>query len=61
MKETGGQLNCYERILDPQTVLAHVRASKSPKIGTQIILSEKIYLEVIAREESLFKLAFHRG
>ena len=39
-------------------MLAHVRASKSPKIVFQGYFIGKNLFEVIAREESLFKLAF---
>lgn len=56
-KETGGQLEILvERLLDCQTCLAHIRASRSPKAGSQIILSDGTALEVVGRADALFHL-----
>lgn len=58
-KATGGQVEVLvERILDQQRVLAHTRASKSPKVGSFIILGDGTQIEVLARREALFELAF---
>ena len=55
-KETGGQVEVLvERVLDPQRVLAHVRASKSPRPGTRLCVADQD-LEVIGRHEALFEL-----
>ena len=55
-KETGGQVEILiERVLEPQRVLAHVRASKSPRPGTRLHLGERI-LEVAGRQGALFEL-----
>lgn len=58
-KATGGQVEVLvERVLDSQRVLAHTRASKSPKVGSQIILEDGTQLTVLARHDALFELAF---
>jgi S-adenosylmethionine:tRNA ribosyltransferase-isomerase len=63
-KATGGKLEILiERILGERECLAHVRASKSPKAGSEIILqrdagSEEVEasLDVLGREGELFHL-----
>lgn len=58
-KHTGGKVEVLiERILDEHRVLAHVRASKSPKIGTKLILEDKISTEMLGRQGELFELEF---
>ena len=58
-KQTGGKLEVLvERLLDEQRVLAHVRASKSPKPGSQLIFAENIQAEVMGRRADLFELRF---
>ena len=58
-KETGGQVEVLvERVMGEQRVLAHVRASKSPKPGSRLILEDKIPLTVLGRVGELFDLAF---
>lgn len=58
-KPTGGQVEVLvERILPDDTVLAHVRASKAPKAGTQLILEEAVQATVIGRQDALFHLQF---
>lgn len=55
-KETGGRVEILvERLLDVDRVLAHVRASKSPKPGSTIEVAG-VRLEVLGREDSLFEL-----
>ncbi len=56
-KPTGGRVEVLiERILDDKTVLAHVKASKTPKPGTYIEFSNDIRLEMIGRSSDLFEL-----
>lgn len=56
-KESGGKVEVLvERILDSNTLLAHLRSSKSPKPGTRLILEDRIECEVTGREEDLFVL-----
>ncbi|MFM9836200.1 MAG: tRNA preQ1(34) S-adenosylmethionine ribosyltransferase-isomerase QueA [Methylophilaceae bacterium] len=59
-KATGGAVEVLiERILDEHSALAHVRASRSPKIGSYITLANTIQAEVIGRDGDLFQLKFH--
>ncbi|MDZ7802791.1 tRNA preQ1(34) S-adenosylmethionine ribosyltransferase-isomerase QueA [Thiohalophilus sp.] len=56
-KATGGQVEVLvERLLDDTDLLAHVRASKSPKAGTTLHLSETVSATVLGREGDLFHL-----
>src|SRR3990167_10578817 len=57
-KESGGKVECLiERILENQLVLAHIRASKSPKIGCLIHVAHRAFsLRVQCRRGDLFQL-----
>ena len=59
-KESGGQVEVLvERLLEEERrVLAHVRASKSPRPGVFLLLEGGIEAEVLGREEDLFLLEF---
>lgn len=58
-KATGGRIEILlERILDPVTALVHLRASKSPKPGSRLLLDGGYECEVIDRRDSLFVLRF---
>jgi|TARA_B110000444_G_scaffold172302_1_gene161125 S-adenosylmethionine:tRNA ribosyltransferase-isomerase len=60
-KASGGKIEVLvERLVDAYSVVAHVRASKSPKPGNQIIFSDTFSAEMIGREESLFALRFNQ-
>ncbi len=58
-KPGGGQVEILvERVLDERHVLAHVRASKSPREGTRLAVDDsEAVLVVTGREGSLFALA----
>lgn len=57
-KTTGGKLEVLvERVLDEHRVLAHVRASKAPKVGALLEFSG-FQASMLARHDSLFELAF---
>jgi len=59
LKETGGKVEILiERVLGNQEVLAHTRASKSPKAGSIINLDAGFQCEVLGREADLFHLRF---
>jgi len=59
IKTTGGKVEILiERMLDDQHVIAHVRASKSPKEGAIIKLDGRFSCEVQGREGDLFRLEF---
>ncbi len=54
---SGGRIEVLvERILDDGRVLAHVRASKSPKPGTELVLEDAVRAETLGREGELFVL-----
>ncbi|WP_448212738.1 tRNA preQ1(34) S-adenosylmethionine ribosyltransferase-isomerase QueA [Colwellia sp. MEBiC06753] len=58
-KASGGKLEVLvERLLDERRVLAHVRCSKSPKPGSEIILENTVKVTMVARHGALFELDF---
>lgn len=58
-KESGGKVEVLiERVLDEHRVLAHVRASKSPKVDSKLILEGSVEVEMVARQGALFELRF---
>jgi len=58
-KDTSGKVEVLvERVLDDKTVLAHVRSSKSPKAGSDLILEGSLNVTVKGREDDLFLLEF---
>ncbi|GAA3525635.1 tRNA preQ1(34) S-adenosylmethionine ribosyltransferase-isomerase QueA [Zobellella aerophila] len=58
-KASGGKLEVLvERVLDDKRVLAHVRASKSPKPGTRLVLEPDVQATMLARHDSLFEIEF---
>ena len=59
VKETGGKVEVLvERVLDNRTVLAQVRASKSPPPGTKINLAEAFDVTVGERAGEFYTLSF---
>ena len=58
-KLTGGNVEVLiERVIDQHNAYAHVRASRAPKIGSQLTLSDAFNVEVTARHDDLFELRF---
>ena len=56
-KSTGGKIEVLvERLLSDKALLAHVKASKSPKKGALLILEGRIKIEVTGRQGALFEL-----
>ena len=56
-KQSGGKIEVMvERVLDDETLLAHIRASKAPKPGARLILEKEIECTMQAREGDLFVL-----
>jgi len=59
-KESGGQVEVMlEHIIDERQFLAQVRASKSPKLGSKVIISksvelDSVELEMLSRQDNLF-------
>jgi len=57
VKATGGQVEVLvERIVSSNEVLAQVRASKSPKTGSRLILEGLLDVEVLGREGEFYRL-----
>lgn len=60
-KASGGKIEVLvERMLDDKRVLAHVRASKSPKPGAALLLGEdeSVKATMLARHGALFEIEF---
>lgn len=58
-KASGGKVEIMiERVLAEYEVLAHVRASKSPKPGSSIVLEDGTLISVVGRVNDLFHLQF---
>ncbi len=58
-KHSGGNVEVLiERVLDMHTAYAHIRASRAPKVGSLIKLSNAFDAEVTARHDDLFELRF---
>jgi len=58
-KPSGGRVEILiERVLDEQRALAHIRASKAPKPGTQVTLDAGGKAEVIERDGGFYLLRF---
>lgn len=61
-KASGGKLEMLvERMLDDKRVLAHVRASKAPKPGAELLLGDALDVRatMLARHDTLFEIEFH--
>ena len=58
-KASGGKIEVLiERILDTHTAAAHIRASKSPKAGSELFFEQDVRAKVMGREGDLFILDF---
>lgn len=58
-KSSGGNVEIMvERVLDPQRVLAQLRASKSPAIGSDMTLENGTCVTVVARPKPFYELRF---
>lgn len=61
-KRSGGRIEMLiERILDDRLALAHIKASKSPKPGSELILEDRFVCRVLERCEALFKVEFEQA
>ena len=61
-KASGGKVEVMvERVLDACNLLAHVRSSKAPKAGSELLLEGGIECRVLRREQDLFVLRQDRG
>ena len=63
-KQTGGSVEALiERVLDGNSArshraLAHVRASKSPKLGSKLLFADDVVATMVGRVDDLFELHF---
>jgi S-adenosylmethionine:tRNA ribosyltransferase-isomerase len=58
-KASGGRAEILiERVLGDRAVLAHIKASKSPKPGGQLMLADGVVATVTGREDDLYALDF---
>jgi S-adenosylmethionine:tRNA ribosyltransferase-isomerase len=58
-KDSGGKIEVLvERVLSEHEVLAQVRASKSPKAGSRLVLADVLAVEVLGRDGEFFHLRF---
>ncbi len=61
-KDTGGKAEILiERIESERVALAHIRASKSPKPGSRLLIEGGAEAVVTARDDDLFVLEFSSG
>lgn len=61
VKDSGGRVEALiERVVSLHEALAHVRASKSPKAGGEILFSGQARARVMGREDDLFLLRFEQ-
>ena len=61
-KQTGGKVELLiERIIDDRRVLAHLRASRSPGVGSRMLMDEGVEIIVRGRCDDLFELELEGG
>lgn len=61
-KDTGGKIEVFlERIVDAQTIVAHVRSSKSLKVGQHINIGEDYVFKFVQRQNELYELKLIQG
>lgn len=58
-KASGGKIEgLVERITEPRRALMHIKSSKSPKPGTELIFAQAIKATVLGRQDDLFDVEF---
>ena len=58
-KESGGKIEVLvERVTGTHSVLAHIKASKSPKPGNQLLFDQGHCAEMVGRVDDLFEVKF---
>lgn len=61
-KDSGGKVEVMvERVLDTHCVLAVIRASHAPKLGTQLLLAGALTVTVLDRENDFYTLRFEHS
>jgi len=57
-KESGGKVEMlFERLVSDKVCLSHLRSSRSPRVGTKLIMEAGIQVEVTGRADALFELS----
>lgn len=60
-KDSGGKVEALvERVLSSNRVVAHVKASKTPKPGSTLIFAQALEAKVLGRVDDLFELEFNQ-
>ena len=58
-KSTGGKIEMLvERVVDAHNALVHIRSSKAPKPGAELLLEGQLEAEVTGRKGALFEVRF---
>ena len=58
-KASGGRIELFvERIVGPREALALIRASHAPAAGSALVVGDELRVNVISREEDLYRVAF---
>lgn len=61
-KVSGGKIEVLvERIVDEHRVLAHVRANRAPKAGTELLLENAVPCVIGERDDALFEVHFDKS
>ncbi len=56
-KATGGKVEILiERMIDTRRVLAHLRANRSPSVGSRLLIDDRVEAVVCGRRDDLFEL-----
>ncbi len=60
-KSTGGAIEILiERIIDNQHILAHLKSSKAPKAGSQLLIDDAV-IDVVDKNNTLYQLRYPDG
>lgn len=58
-KSTGGKIEMLvERVVDAHNALVHIRSSKAPKPGAELLMEGQLEAEVTGRQGALFEVRF---
>jgi S-adenosylmethionine:tRNA ribosyltransferase-isomerase len=61
VKPTGGRIECLlERVVGPRRLRVQMKASRSPRAGTALVLDGGVAAEVVLRDGDLFEIELER-
>ncbi len=61
-KPTGGRVEVLvERVLDAERAAARIRASRAPRPGDLIVISEQVQAQILRRDDDSYEIAFRGG